>query len=388
MLKEQTLIMRILLLPRLPHITMPFLHIPNQEQDSSGQSNGIPAMEFLVSLGASGWGNDPVTNHDVGSIDQQEGTFMHELGHNLNLGHGGDDGINCKPNYLSIMSYSRQMSSLILNRPLDYSSSEIKPLYEYSLNEPNGIGASNPIGLDTAVGPFPPSIIPTGTPVDWNRDGNSLDVAVIADINNIRQTGDCKKSTPDENTWFDGYNDWANLMYVYSPPCNFCALVGTTMVNKSDNTVELTTDEIIDDRISLYGRIENTLKSLPASAFRNPEVALYLKGNLSVPLRNEIIKLENVLRTDNVDLAIAMLNLLKSTTDSSIGGNAEDDLITNADAQRKVLPEIESSYLSPREAEMMILGKIRASYAEEFEHANPQDIVNICFNPYRKHWKP
>ena len=58
-------------------------------------------------------------------------------------------------------------------------------------------------------------------------------------------------------------------------------------------------------------------------------------------MRNEIIKLENVLQTDNVDLAIAMLNLLKSTTDSSIGGNAEDDLITNADAQRKVLPEIE-----------------------------------------------
>jgi len=25
-------------------------------------------------------------------------------------------------------------------------------------------------------------------------------------------------------------------------------------------------------------------------------------------------------------------------------------------------------------------------YAEEFEHANPQDIVNICFDLYRKHW--
>ena len=25
-------------------------------------------------------------------------------------------------------------------------------------------------------------------------------------------------------------------------------------------------------------------------------------------------------------------------------------------------------------------------YAEEFEHANPQDIVDLCFNLYRKHW--
>ena len=30
--------------------------------------------------------------------------------------------------------------------------------------------------------------------------------------------------------------------------------------------------------------------------------------------------------------------------------------------------------------------KIRILYAEEFEHANPQDIVDICFNLYRKHW--
>jgi hypothetical protein len=30
--------------------------------------------------------------------------------------------------------------------------------------------------------------------------------------------------------------------------------------------------------------------------------------------------------------------------------------------------------------------KIRVIYSEEFEHANPQDIVDICFNLYRKHW--
>jgi hypothetical protein len=29
---------------------------------------------------------------------------------------------------------------------------------------------------------------------------------------------------------------------------------------------------------------------------------------------------------------------------------------------------------------------IRVLYAEEFEHANPQDIVDLCFNLYRQHW--
>ncbi len=34
------------------------------------------------------------------------GVFMHEIGHNLGLRHGGGDNMNCKPNYVSIMNYS------------------------------------------------------------------------------------------------------------------------------------------------------------------------------------------------------------------------------------------------------------------------------------------
>jgi predicted Zn-dependent protease len=64
---------------------------------------------------------------------------MHELGHNLGLDHGGADDINCKPNYLSVMSYSRQFSSPIGNRPLDYSRSSLVHLNESSLNEPDGV---------------------------------------------------------------------------------------------------------------------------------------------------------------------------------------------------------------------------------------------------------
>ena len=32
--------------------------------------------------------------------------LMHELGHNLGLDHGGDEGLNCKPNHVSIMNYA------------------------------------------------------------------------------------------------------------------------------------------------------------------------------------------------------------------------------------------------------------------------------------------
>ena len=59
----------------------------------------------------------------VGSKDQHAGTFMHELGHAIFLDHGGpkDDDINCKPNLLSIMSYTRQFRELVPDRMLDYS---------------------------------------------------------------------------------------------------------------------------------------------------------------------------------------------------------------------------------------------------------------------------
>lgn len=66
----------------------------------SGQSVSVPANDFFVSLG--GWGD----GH--GSLQQQAGTFLHELGHNMNLLHGGNDGNNWKINHLSVMNYQCQ----------------------------------------------------------------------------------------------------------------------------------------------------------------------------------------------------------------------------------------------------------------------------------------
>lgn len=50
--------------------------------------------------------------NQTGSATDQAGTLMHELGHNLGLNHGGGDGINYKPNYPSVMSYSYQLAGL------------------------------------------------------------------------------------------------------------------------------------------------------------------------------------------------------------------------------------------------------------------------------------
>ena len=113
---------------------------------SSGQAE-LPGNDFVVSLG-----NFRTTNgagHKVGSSEQQSATLMHEFGHTLGLRHGGDTDVNCKPNYLSIMSYAFQFPSLVPSRPLDYSRETIGPLNENVLNESNGIPA----------GSFPQTII-------------------------------------------------------------------------------------------------------------------------------------------------------------------------------------------------------------------------------------
>src|SRR6185437_1571490 len=113
----------------------------SQAGGNSGTSE-LPGNDMLISLGGFTGG--------VGSLDQLEGTFMHELGHNLNLYHGGSspsdptnpDYDNCKPNYLSVMNYNFQFSDFIYNRALDYSHGTNVPLDKTLLHENWGVYGS------------------------------------------------------------------------------------------------------------------------------------------------------------------------------------------------------------------------------------------------------
>lgn len=182
----------------------------------STTSSGLaecPGNDFIVSLG--GW------TGGRGSRDEQAGTFMHEFGHNLNLGHGGGDDVNYKPNYLSIMSYAFQFPDLNPNRPLDYSRVKLPDLDEGHLNENKGVGAevtgqmlmtvfSNRWGNGSILSA-------AFTPIDWNQNGNSTEVDVSANINNFRVWGE--GNSGDEI--LTGYNDWENLLYNFRELDNF-----------------------------------------------------------------------------------------------------------------------------------------------------------------------
>jgi hypothetical protein len=141
------------------------------------------ASDFMVALGDPDWWNSP------SAVDfkwTQAGTFVHELGHNLGLTHGGLDQMTYKPNYLSVMNYAYQTDGVPITVPgkgrfylFDYSSFAPPSLNEHHLNEIAGLGES----LDrkgtiygvrwwvTYSGRVGKETFDATSNVDWNGDG-------------------------------------------------------------------------------------------------------------------------------------------------------------------------------------------------------------------------
>ena len=181
---------------------------------SSGYAE-IGGNDAIGAMGPFSGGTDDAT------VDEQKlaGTILHELGHTLNLNHGGSfgDSINGKPNYISIMNYLLQMPDLVPDRPLDLSIESLAELDEEHLNEL--LPAITPLqgnpdfttvvgGRDDVTGDaFAPIIIPSGLGIDYDRDGSPNDPDVAEDINFFSIPG---LDVPSIDT-LSGHDDWENI---------------------------------------------------------------------------------------------------------------------------------------------------------------------------------
>ncbi|MCA9216987.1 MAG: right-handed parallel beta-helix repeat-containing protein [Planctomycetales bacterium] len=220
---------------------------------SSGISE-IGGNDFMVTLG--GW--SALALGQVGGRQQaQAGTFMHELGHTLGLGHGGFEHNNCKPNYLSIMNYTRQFPNYIPNRPLDYSRQILPPIDERAASEV--VGVAGPAGTFTVYGVpvqldldgdgifesiiYQPRITPLNRPVDWNNDGDAVDVGVAADVNRIDEIGSCRVAHLD---LLNGSEDWSRLLYNFRYSADFADGLAST-----SSEPDLTSDEAVAGALSV-----------------------------------------------------------------------------------------------------------------------------------------
>lgn len=171
---------------------------PNESP--SGISYGIGASDFIVSMG--GWSGS------TGTAVEQGGTFMHELGHNLNLRHGGADDVNWKPNYISVMNYWFQ-SGINVGGGLgfDYSRQALAALDEGRLDEAGGIGTGSfgtkwfcPDGIQTQTD--------DASTADWDCDGTQLEADVAANVNlGISPHSDASLGL------LSGHDDWAAVVF-------------------------------------------------------------------------------------------------------------------------------------------------------------------------------
>jgi len=204
----------------------------------SGNSSGLgedPGDDSMVTLGA--WSTPG------GTIEQQAGTFMHELGHNLGLGHGGGDGVNYKPNYYSVMNYTWQFPrrAYAASWRLDYSRERLPELDESALLEGAGLGATDPVFAGVVV-PYSAGGNPMNVRyasyvdafVDWNNDGVLNLTPIVSDLNRLGSATD-----PSPSQTLAGYNDWANLRYRLQGHPNFEPGVHTSVSDDDDHTAEL-----------------------------------------------------------------------------------------------------------------------------------------------------
>ncbi|MDO1444639.1 hypothetical protein Q0590_00175 [Rhodocytophaga aerolata] len=148
---------------------------------SSGRSMGIPHSDFIVTLGR--WNNDK-----GGTNEQKIGTFIHELGHNLGLKHGGSDDEGYKPNHLSVMNYLFQMDGVPFRGAFIYTYQPFTTLslVENTLVEQAGIG-NEPLMQGYFTRYRTPSgrieTAPIGGAIDWNKNNTVDQNQVQVDVN-------------------------------------------------------------------------------------------------------------------------------------------------------------------------------------------------------------
>ncbi len=183
-------------------------------------SSGISDVSFATGQG----GDDFIVSFDdfpasTQTVKSAVETFVHEIGHNFGQRHGGGDHWSKNPTYSSVMSYNWQLRTSTCcgnntaSRQLDavYSpfyyltngavevAGAIPAIFSSGTDYSDGMGRNlNEACLNEPVGLY------SGIAVDWNRDGDQIDVCGSRNMNG---TG----GATDVNTDFP---NWPNLIYV------------------------------------------------------------------------------------------------------------------------------------------------------------------------------
>ena len=217
----------------------------SQSANGSAGSSGLaelPGNDLIVSMGGWNLTTSPTTNLNR-LINMQASTLMHELGHNLNLRHGGNENTNYKPNYWSVMNYLYQLNGLdanpagstayqrwrmelgdstptvcaLANSPcgapsgfiMNYSDGSSSALNEASLQESANIGRGST----------------SGAYADWNLSNNLTSGAIARDLN-----------SDGAQTTLTDHDDWSNLLLPFVRNANANSGLSALSASSSSST--------------------------------------------------------------------------------------------------------------------------------------------------------
>jgi uncharacterized repeat protein (TIGR01451 family) len=173
-----------------------------------------------------GWGE--IGGNDFMDFNHDGGTILHELGHTLNLRHGGNEDNNCKPNYVSGMNYDNQFGIQRVGGGtiIDYSpprralngstrgNAPIANLVENDLDDGfvlDGSDANNRYVFVDPTGTKVPFNLNQGA--DWNSDAdppNESNQTINIDTN-ATGGGPAACANGSNNDTLEGFHDWNQI---------------------------------------------------------------------------------------------------------------------------------------------------------------------------------
>jgi hypothetical protein len=190
--------------PNVPCQATAAYHTPTR---SSGFGD-VGGADSLITLHAFG-------GNFNGSDTAQAGTFMHELGHNFERRHGGElFERNCKPNYISVMSYLFQVHGMNGGAAVDFSGRVLNSLDEKQLTD----SAFSVVGTPTTAVTYPTRWY---APLDSAFIQNDLGVTPAAKHcdGSVKQSTDVfANMVRVDGLAADGVIDWLNDGVVNSVP--------------------------------------------------------------------------------------------------------------------------------------------------------------------------
>ncbi|MFM0583945.1 YSIRK signal domain/LPXTG anchor domain surface protein [Streptococcus suis] len=284
----------------------------NGVDKGTGLASAIPGQAFIVAV------KDIYDNNLAVA-----GTFMHELGHTLGLGHGGDDHTNGKPNHLSVMNYLFQLSGLVYSKTnfehwvdflfgekeaykrLNFSEYALPALDEKALREKDGIDPYHVItdkrlGTKIADANQNKAVaihnVADGKDIDFNFNGRIDEGTVVANISRPEKNGDGKfywekydkdlKQVDEETIMLPAsVNEWERLVF----KGGYIGGYGVNAYDVIETLIRKSSDE--DDHSHDHENEEMTVKDYLELGLLANKGASYLSGiyptYLEVGLNNQ-----------------------------------------------------------------------------------------------------